>query len=498
MRAEAALAMVVCLVVFSGHAFGQGTLPWLRSEQEKAPEPGEFLNESKLPLVRVRFEGGSAVWVGQAVALNLEVIVPTWFTAAPRFPEMEVRNAVVLSPEGTVNFVVQSGGKTFSAQSRRYLIFPQASGKYTVPPLKVEVSYAEPDGKASTPISPVSAPLEFTAKVPAGAEGAEYFLCASNFKVTQSFDRKLENLKTGDSFIRTISMRAQDTVGIALPPLRFEAPEGVRLYAGTPRIFETAERGKVEATRTEAATYALEKPGAYELPEIMILWWDPQKKKMNKDRLPQIEFEVAEDSNTKPEVFASSIDTATPGPQEPRKSFRGSFKKLLPWLLVLFGGLFFLALIRRILSARGISIASWLSEGKKRRAGAEIVCFKRFRKASLSNDPKAALREIMIWLDCLNSKAEASTLEEFAKGSGMPELVKQASALRASLFSRIAEDGSRDPRNKWSGHGFCALVDKARKAHLRRTQRAKNRTEQMFLLNPSGTGCVETRAGPMK
>ena len=145
------------LFALSDRAFGQTSLPWLSPEQPKEPQIQEVL-ESQLPLARVRLEGSGDVWVGQAVALNVEVIVPSWFTGAPSFPELEVPNAVALSPEAVVNFVVQSGGKTFSAQGRRYLIFPQVKGRYTVPPAKIEVTYALPDGKPSPPSSSLHLP----------------------------------------------------------------------------------------------------------------------------------------------------------------------------------------------------------------------------------------------------------------------------------------------------------------------------------------------------
>jgi len=254
MRFKPILALWLLLIALSGNAFGQTSLPWARSEQTKGPEKEEIL-ESQLPLVRARIEGSSEVWVGQAVPLNVEVIVPSWFTGAPRFPELEVPNAVTLSPEAAVNFVVQSAVKTFSAQGRRYLIFPQGKGKYTVPSAKVEVTYAMPDGKSSAPKYLTSPSLIFEAWVPAGAEGAKYFLTTKNFHISQSLDRKLEDLEVGDSIIRTVNMTAEDTVGMTLPPLSFEAPEGIRLYTGVPKISEKAERGRIEATRTETTTY---------------------------------------------------------------------------------------------------------------------------------------------------------------------------------------------------------------------------------------------------
>jgi hypothetical protein len=336
MRFKPVFVSGLLLILLSGHAFGQASLPWLRSEQPKGPEK-EGVLESQLPLVRARIEGSGEVWVGQAVPLNVEVIVPTWFTGAPKFPELEVRNAVALSPEGAVNFVVQSGGKTFSAQGQRYLIYPQVKGKYTVPPVRVQVTYALPDGKPSPPAIFASPPIQFEVRLPAGAEGAKYYLTTSNFRISQSLDRKLEGLKIGDSVTRTVNITAEDTVGISLPPLKFEAPEGIRLYPGTPKVSEKAERGKIEATRTETATYVLEKEGRYTLPEIAIMWWNPQTKKMNKARLPAIELQIEAGSGLNAEVFASSQEPEEKPEEEPHRTVLDRLKASVRWVLFFLG-----------------------------------------------------------------------------------------------------------------------------------------------------------------
>ena len=495
MRFKPSLISALLLIALSTNAFGQASLPWASSDQLKGPETEEVL-ESQLPLVRVRIEGSGEVWVEQAVPLNVEVIVPSWFTGAPRFPELEVPNAVTLSPEAAVNFVVQSAGKTFSAQGRRYLIFPQVKGKYTIPSAKVEVTYAMPDGKSSAPRYLPSPPLIFEARVPAGAEGAKYFLTAKNFHVVQSLDRKLEGLKVGDSITRTVNMAAEDTVGMTLPPLSFEVPVGIRLYTGVPKISEKAERGKIEAARTETATYILEKEGRYKLPEIVILWWDPQRKKMNKARLPTMEFQVEGNAGYNAEVFASSEEIGGKPSDEPKPTILDSLKPSLHWVFVALGLLVFLLIIRRILSTKGISIKSWLAERQRRRADAEVTYFKHFRKASLSNDARAALRELMFWLDHLNTKPEASTLERFARESGKPELLKEGDALKNLLFARPAATGPSEFQGEWSGKAFYKLVVQARRGQILRSKKPQSRGQRILLLNPvemsSGEGRGKT------
>ena len=472
-----------CIIVLSGNAFGQASLPWLKSGESKQSVDTD-ISESQLPLVRTRIEASGETWVGEAVPLNVEVIVPSWFTGAPRFPELDVPNAVTLSPEPAVNFVVQSQSKTFSAQGRRYLIFPQVKGRYTVPSAKVEVTYAMPDGKPSSPKILASVPVQFEARVPPGAEGAKYFLTTDRFQLRQSFDRKLEGLKVGDALTRTVEMTAEGTVGISLPPLKFEAPEGVRLYPGTPRVSEKAERGKIEATRTESATYVLEKEGHYTIPEIVITWWNPQTKEMNKARLRAMDLNVRENPGHNAETFASSQEPEEKPVEEPGRTVMDRLKASLRWAgLLLLVFLFFLVL-RRLLAAKGFPVKSYLTERKRRKAAAEKTCFRRFRRACSSNDPKASFQALMSWLDRTNTRPVAPTLEEFAKQSDMQELLKAEEGMNRLLFDRPEKTGPIESWKTWSGKSFYKAVAEARKTYIRRARKPEHSKEEMTCLNP--------------
>ena len=140
-------------------------------------------------------------------------------------------------------------------------------------------------------------------------------------------------------------------------------------------------------------------------------------------------MEANSDYNT--EVFASSQEPEEKAIGRAPPNGPGSFESIVALGIVAsWVCLSFLLILRRILSAKGISIRSYLAERRRRRADAETTYFKRFRKASLSNDARASLRELMFWLDRINTRPVAPTLEQFARESGMPELSKEEDALQ--------------------------------------------------------------------
>ena len=302
MRFTAVFLSGLLLCMLSAYAPGQTPLLCDAAEPQDRFASGEIL-ESRLPLVRASLEGPGDVWVGQGVSLNLEVIVQTWFADSPTFPDIEIENALVLSTGDAVNAVVRSGGKTFSGQDRQYLVFPQTAGDYTIPPVKVSVSYALPGGKASVPTAYASSPLTFTARMPPRSEGAKYFLTADRFEIRQSFDRKPDGLKVGDAIVRSVRMTAENTASMMLPALAFEAPDGIRCYRGEPKNSDQAERGAIEAARTETATYVPTRAGKYRIPEIAVEWWAPRQQKMNTARLAPLDFTVEETPGRTAEVL---------------------------------------------------------------------------------------------------------------------------------------------------------------------------------------------------
>jgi hypothetical protein len=456
MRSSLISLVVLAFCAFPECASGQTALPWGTAEGQ-IPSESQGVSESELPLVRARLEANAEVWVEQAVGLNVEVIVPTWFTGAPEFPQLEVKNAVTLGPEAAVNFVVQSGGKSFSAQSVRYLICPQSAGRYAVQCSKIGVAYALPDGRPSQPRLLAPPQVQFEARLPPGAEGAGYFFTTTSFQINQSFDREPQGLKVGDSVRRTITMTAEDTLGMILPPLMFQAPEGVRLYPGMPNVTDPAERGANQATRIETAVYIMEKEGRYSIPEIMVLWWNPLTKTMNRASLPSIELNVRADSGMNPELFASN--QADEGPSgEARFAPRKLLKSALRWLLPLLAASVIVLVLRWLLHLKGRSLQAYLARRRTQRAEEEAAYFRRFQKASLLGDPQASLRNLMFWLDRATTGYSTPTLTQFVMESGMPELAKETKELNAALFDREMNADRIRSRKRWSGKSFYKLV----------------------------------------
>lgn len=256
------------------------------------------------PLVRSSLSPGGEVTVGQPVTMTVDLLVPTWLTGGPRYPEIEVADAVVIFIErGGYNLSERIDGETWSGLHREYLIYALRPGPFEISGEELVVRYAV-DGRPSPPISiPVPA-VGFTATVPEAAADLDYFVSASRFDLSSSWERPVEGLKVGQSLTRTVEMKAADSFSMMLPPLAFESLEGVAVYPEAPRLSDTGgARGAArESRREEKVTYLFQEPGEYILPAIEISWWDTEDGRLRRSSLPAVELEIAPNPGLEVEI----------------------------------------------------------------------------------------------------------------------------------------------------------------------------------------------------
>ncbi|WP_349962806.1 BatD family protein [Rhizobium sp. ZPR3] len=228
------------------------------------------------PFARARIEDAKAVVPGQQVHLTVEVLAPNYFTSPPQFPLFDLPDAMVTLPEERARTAVQSiDGTQYSMIAHTYLIVPQATGTFDVPPIRIELGYFG-DGvpvEAVTATQPVSFTVATGTNVADGSTAVEF--AARRLEVTQTFDRDQDRLKTGDTLVRTISVTAADTQSMLMPPVNLGVVDGLHQYVKQPALADNIaqDRGTV-SRRTETIAYTMTAAGSFMLPEINYPWFD--------------------------------------------------------------------------------------------------------------------------------------------------------------------------------------------------------------------------------
>lgn len=223
--------------------------------------------------------------VGQQTRLLVEILTDTWFSHAPRYPELTIPGAITLLPEqmGT-NFTEEIDGITFSGQRRSYVVFPQRVGSLDIPPLEIRLGVSK-DGKPGAPFTLSTRPIRLDVASRPGVDESEGVVTTPRLSVEDEWDRSFDDLSAGDALERTIHIEGDEVLGMLLPDLAFEAPVGIAVYADAPRIVDRANRGRYRGQRTQTITYVLTERGTFEIPSIAIRWWNPEDEELRTETL---------------------------------------------------------------------------------------------------------------------------------------------------------------------------------------------------------------------
>ncbi|MGB5391993.1 MAG: hypothetical protein WBP10_17590 [Thermoanaerobaculia bacterium] len=417
-------------------------------------QTAEELIQSKHVMIRHRLDPAEPVYVGQPVRVWVEVMTRTWFLEAPRYPStLEVRDSIVIPPDAFgVNSSEKIGGQNYAVQGRSYTVFPQTTGRFEVPPVPVVLVVARDDASRSPAITLQTDPIVIEASLPAGAEGHGLVLSTSGLSVRETYDRTLEGIRVGESFKRQVTMTIQDSVAMLLPPVPFEAAEGLAVYPGRPEVEDKRDRGSLTGTRIDRATYVMEAEGSYRLPETNIWWWNLRTSKLEQEVLPAVEFtveanaELAAEHMGQPEEAEVSV-AKTETMQEPGWGWK-------EWALVLG------ALALGILVARRIGKA--IKKGRDpvvKKEESEEIFFYRFEDAARSDDPAGTYQALLGWLDRFELVGSPASARSFVAMASDEKLAREYETLEDGLFGR----NNRGDETVWSGRALAAAVGRARK-----------------------------------
>ncbi|MBE9539969.1 MAG: BatD family protein [Proteobacteria bacterium] len=229
---------------------------------------------------------------GQRVELAITIATDRWFTGGTRLEIPEVPGLVILQ---TNNFASNSSenrnGQSWVVQRWTLDVFPQRHGNFTIGPLTASVKISGED--ASTLEGELYSPkLTFRTAVPESLSRAEHWVAAPMYKVSQSFDKDLDTLKTGDAFQREVVFEASDVMAMMLPAFNVEKLDGLTAYPQPSKLTNSSNRGTMIARRVEQISYIVEAQGRYQLPARDYFWWDTRSAQLQMRFLPAVDIHI--------------------------------------------------------------------------------------------------------------------------------------------------------------------------------------------------------------
>lgn len=326
-------------------------------------------------------------------------------------------------------------GREYQVFERKYLLFPQRSGKFTLagPVLDAQVQ----DGSGSDPFGndpffanafrqmPLAGmlgsarPLRLHAKPieldilprPSDATGKNW-LPARKVTLEESWRPDTTKIHVGEPLTRHLHLAALGLSSAQLPDLAtlFSAPDGIKLYPDQAGSDDTPQGDTLLGSRDQDIALIASRPGHYTLPEVRLAWWDTTLNAKREvvlpahdlDILPAVGGTVATATPPAPAAPTSTPHVASPAVQTGTGAVQAA--KLAatttwPWISLGLGMLWL-----------GTAGAWWGSLRRKAQASAVQAdekkapkhihaekAFKDFKRACRDNDPHAARQHLLAW-----------------------------------------------------------------------------------------------------
>lgn len=239
--------------------------------------------------VRVSVEGADEVWIGQKVALVVELLAPGYFSGAPSFDLPDPEGVLLVPPVDHPVVGSETIDDTdYTVQRHELLAYPMRAGDLTIPAIGVRFAFKRAPLDTNIINATVKTqPQPLTVKMPPGAEGLGQVISAQDLTVEETWHPEpgRTNVMAGAAFTRTITFKAPDVPGMVFPPFPTDAISGLGIYAKH-SLLDRSDRGSMQGERQDLITYVCQRPGQYTIPATRFIWFDLAGKQLRTNDLP--------------------------------------------------------------------------------------------------------------------------------------------------------------------------------------------------------------------
>jgi hypothetical protein len=125
-----------------------------------------------------------------------------------------------------------------------------------------------------------------------GSYPSPNWLPSSNVTISESWSRSLEDMRIGDSVVRTIQFDAEDLYASMLVNLDFTSESKLRYYPAEAQQVDITELSGVRSGHTQNITLVATEAGRFILPAVEIPWWNTVTDSLEYAGLSAEEFDI--------------------------------------------------------------------------------------------------------------------------------------------------------------------------------------------------------------
>lgn len=228
----------------------------------------------------------SSVFVQEQVLLTLRLNTSVPLSGLSS-EELMVKDAAMVKVAEN-QYQKQNNGKLYQVVEVKYALFPEASGKLVVPPVRFNAVMADRRdrfsgsffGARGKPVFLLSDEQHIDVKPRPGNYGTGDWLPAQGLSLSQRWSRPLNELVAGEPITRTIHLTAQGLMDTQLPPLSIDAGDGFKVYPDQPQLENSVDPQGVMGSRVESVAIVPSRAGQITLPPVKVRWWDTRSQQV--------------------------------------------------------------------------------------------------------------------------------------------------------------------------------------------------------------------------
>ncbi|KAA3633165.1 MAG: protein BatD, partial [Proteobacteria bacterium] len=239
-----------------------------------------------------------APYVQSPVDLSVRLFLATPLLEG-NLSEPELDGALVRRVGDDSQYDSTRDGVRYRVIERRFVVIPQRSGRFEIPPLVFDGRAASGGSRGfgglfqqGRRIRARSQPLELDVMPPPPEAAGEPWLPARGVTLTETWPEDPPEFIAGTPITRTLRVEAVGVTGEQIPELSIAAVEGLRSYPDKADIDTTVESGSLKGTREQRIALVPSRAGTLVLPAIEITWWDTTHSRLRVARVSERAIEV--------------------------------------------------------------------------------------------------------------------------------------------------------------------------------------------------------------
>lgn len=360
-------------------------------------------------------------------------------------------------------------GRNFQIVERKYLLFPQRSGKLNLNGPVLDAQIADrtshdpfdsifrqmPFGgmlNSTRPIRVRAKPIELNVLPRPASVAGTTWLPAQKVTLEETPLQNKSTLHVGEPITRHLKITALGLTGAQLPDPNtlINMPDGIKAYPDQAILTDNPQGNSVLGSREQNIALIANRPGHYDLPAVRLNWWDTVNNEKRELTLPALSLDILPGTagsnttnlpgaNTEPTIL---LNQAAPGNtlEQTRK-----LSNHPAWM--------WLSLTLTLLWL-GTVVAWWRSRQpvpqnkpqkktheKKPATLRESAEIKAIKRACNNNDPHAARQHLLAWASKARPETQALGLNELAARFDDARLIDALKQLDRACYTASAWNG---------------------------------------------------------